>query len=244
VQERENQRIPALEKKLINLQTQLKSLALVPMTPMRTSSLKNTMENPRTPRPSKENINPRSRSASPRKPLKELANGIQPADLVREDTEEFVEQSKRMFRNIQVENEKLRQRVEHLETAKQQDEQAKLESMDQLQADLERLAKENHRLETLLQESQAAATHTLSSPRPRTASDEILRLSEELAWHAKLHLYAEKERMRLMDLVEFAAREGKFVVKEYVGLKEKVSKLSLRSDGVDLESSSGWKCLV
>jgi hypothetical protein len=50
--------------------------------------------------------------------------------------------------------------------------------------------------------------------------------------------------MRLMDLVEFAAREGKVVVKEYVGLKEKVSKLSLRSDGVDLESSSGWKCLV
>jgi type I site-specific restriction endonuclease len=214
------------------------------MTPMRTSSLKNTMEIPRTPRPSKENINPRSRSASPRKPLKELANGIQPADLVREDTEEFVEQSKRMFRNIQVENEKLRQRVEHLETAKHQVDHAKFESMDQLQADLERLAKENHRLETLLQESWAAATQTSSSPRPRTASDEISRLSDELAWHAKLHLYAEKERMRLMDLLEFAAREGKFVVNEYVGLKEKVSKFSLRSDGVDLESNSGWKCLV
>ena len=64
------------------------------------------------------------------------------------------------------------------------------------------------------------------------------RLAEELAWHAKLHLYAEKERLRLLDLLEFAGREGKFVTKEYVGLREKFSKMSLRSE------DSGIKCLV
>jgi hypothetical protein len=247
VQEKENQRIPALEKKLINLQTQLKSLALVPMTPMRTSSLKNAQENPRTPRTlSKENMHPRSRSVSPRKPLKDLPNGIQPADLVREDTGDCVEHSKRMVRNIQIENEKLRNRITYLESTGHDVEKAKVESMDQLQSELERLAKENHRLETLLQSAQADTSQAIiSSPsaRPTNANDEIARLAEELEWHAKLHLYAEKERMRLMDLLEFAGREGNFVVKEYVGLREKISKLSLKS-GASGGSDSGWKCLV
>ena len=73
---------------------------------------------------------------------------------------------------------------------------------------------------------------------PRTRDGEVARLSDELAWHAKLHLYAERERIRLLDLLEFAGLEGRVVGREVVGLREKLSMLSLRSVG------SGIKCLV
>ena len=240
--EKETQRIPALEKKLINLQTQLKSLALIPMTPMRTSSLKyNGTQDPATitmPTPrsihSKENIPSRSRSQSPRKPLQEIpSNNIQPADLVREDTEEFIEHSKRLFHSIHTENSTLKSRVSTLEIANAELRTSRI--LDSLQFQLETLVKENHRLEQELQISRAET----SNARQRSGRDEeINRLSEELAWHAKLHLFAEKERLRLLDLLEFAGREGQCVVKEYVGLKQKMSMISLRS------AESDCKCLI
>lgn len=229
----------------MHLQTQLKSLALVPMTPIRTSSLRHNIvqeTTTRTPRSLKENIHPRSRSASPRKPLKEVTNGIQPTDLIKEDTDDFIEHSKRMFRNIQIENNSLRTKVEELQEAKVEMEKAKLESVDQLQVELERLSHENHRLEQLLQEAQKEKTQVIMSPRPTSkethSDEEIARLREDLNWHAKLMSYAEKERMRLLDLLDFAGKEGKFVVKEYVGLRERMSQMSLKSDG------SSSKCLI
>jgi type I site-specific restriction endonuclease len=229
----------------MHLQTQLKSLALVPMTPIRTSSLRHNMvqeTSSRTPRSAKENMHPRSRSASPRKPLKEVTNGIQPTDLIKEDTDEFIEHSKRMFRNIQIENNSLRNKVEELQEAKLEMEKAKLESVDQLQVELERLSQENHRLEKLLQDAQNETTQIIMSPRPtpkeKHTDEEIARLKDELNWHAKLMSYAEKERMRLLDLLDFSGKEGKFVVKEYVGLREKMSKVSLKSEG------SSCKCLI
>jgi hypothetical protein len=74
---------------------------------------------------------------------------------------------------------------------------------------------------------------------PRHGGDDsvVRRLSEELAWHAKLHLYAERERLRLLDLLEFAGLEGRVVGREVGVLRERLSVLSLRS------CESG-KCLV
>ena len=200
----------------------------------------------------KENIPPRGQM-SPRKPLKDMSNGSVT------DTEEFIEQSKRMVRNIQVENNMLRERVDELEQAQQQTSQNGQnarnggetgEILDELQHELEKLSKENHRLEGLLQQSRRQTTELLLSPQThrtpapsRDRDEEVERLSEELAWHAKLHLYAEKERMRLLDLLEFAGTEGKVVVKEVGVLREKLSKISLNDAGVLSDGSSG-KCLL
>lgn len=244
-----------MEKKLINLQTQLKSLALIPITPMRTSSLKHTSTvsldlqphtRPRTPsrsiNSSKENFGTinRSRSASPRKPLQQIpaSNIQQPSDLVRsDDTEEFIEHSKRLFTTLHTENTNLKAKIRNLENSNK--------NIDSLQSELESLTRKNHELEKQLQSSRAGNHQHLTSPIPSVASrrrsgemSEVERLSEELEWHAKLHLYAEKERLRLLDLLEFAGREGKIVGREYVGLKQKMSMISLRSQGSDC------KCLV
>jgi DNA repair exonuclease SbcCD ATPase subunit len=210
------------------------------MTPMRTSSLKHIQEPSKTPHSSKENI--RSRSVSPRKPLQEIpSNTLQPADLVKEDPEEFIEHSKRLFRNLQLDNEKLKSRIQNLEQSNSELASSKQLALDNLQEELEKLTIENHRLECLVQKSGRELADVTMSPRPQTANDEIRRLSDELAWHSKLHLYAEKERLRLLDLLEFAGYEGKFVVKEYIGLREKFSKISLRSIDSD---GSGGKCLL
>jgi hypothetical protein len=238
-----------LEKKLINLQTQIKSFALVPMTPMRTSSLRHaglidsTTTNPLKPPviPSKENI------ISPRKPLKEISsNGsisIQPNDLVASQDPEFViENSKRMVRHIQSENEKLRARVQSLEEANSELAASKQQSLDNLQVELEKLTTENHDLQLELQKAKAEMTKGVLSPRSSTSSGEISRLSEELAWHAKLHLYAERERIRLLDLLDFAGYEGRFLKTECVGLRDKLSKVSLRS--AIAESEGSGKCLI
>ena len=211
------------------------------MTPMRTSSLKYSSQElatstTRTPRSihSKENIPSRSRSQSPRKPLQEIpSSNIQPADLVREDTEEFIEHSKRLFQSLHTENSSLKSRVSTLEIANAELRASR--KLDSLQSQLEALVKENHRLEQELQVARAETANVLQRP---GRDEEIRRLSEELSWHAKLHLFAEKERLRLLDLLEFSGREGQFVVKEYVGLKQKMSMLSLRS------TESDWKCLV
>ena len=237
------QRIPVLEKKLINLQTQLKSIALIPMTPMRTSSLKFTTQDiqGRTPRSihSKENIPNKSQSGSPRKPLREVSNQIQPADLVREDTEEFIEHSKRLFRSLHHENSTLKSQISSIELANEESRSSNRQKIDALQTELEKLVRENHRLEQLLQTSRAETSIALTSPgRVGACDDEISRLSEELAWHAKLHLFAEKERLRLLDLLEFSGREGQFVVKEYVGLKRKLSMISMKS------AESDYKCFI
>jgi predicted RNase H-like nuclease (RuvC/YqgF family) len=178
-----------------------------------------------------------------------------------------------MFRNIQVENNTLRERVEELEQQQQLNMQnthgtAANEIIDELQRELERLSKDNHRLEGLLQQSRRQTTELLLSPQThRTAGQsdiggrdimnregEIERLSEELAWHAKLHLFAEKERLRLLDLLEFAGTEGKVVGREYGVLREKLSRISLKdaaaaagngsgSGSVVSDGSSG-KCLI
>lgn len=210
---------------------------------MRTSSLKHTLENPaqqqqlpirpRTPRSlhSKENFS-RSRSTSPRKPLQQLQ--FQPCDLVKEDTEEFLESSKRLFNTLHQENASLKMKIHSMER------NTKL--IDTLQSELETQVQENHRLENLLQQSRAENHHLEKSPNVRMRDNhtdrEIERLSEELEWHAKLHLFAEKERLRLLDLLEFAGREGQIVGREYVGLKQKMSMFSLRSQ------ESDCKCLV
>jgi predicted nucleic acid-binding Zn-ribbon protein len=215
------------------------------MTPMRTSSLKHI--DARTPKPSKENLSqPRSRSASPRKALQEINSNttIQPSDLVSQDSQEdLIEHSKRMFRSLQIENEKLKQRIESLEYSKAQVDATYREKIQSLQKDLEKMAEEKHKLENMLQESKKQTSNALIiSPRKMDMEHgvdvEIERLSEELAWHAKLHLFAEKERMRLMDLLEFAGHEGKFMVRQFHGLREKMSKVSLMS----MESEG--KCLI
>ena len=202
-----------------------------------------SQEGTRTPRSlhSKENLHPRSRSASPRKALAEiLCNNIQPSDLVHEHPEEFIEHSKHVIRNLQLENESLRRRVKSFDFAQSEKTTSKDERIDALQAELERLVSENHRLETQLHSTKAEMQ--ISSG----GAAEIARLSEELAWHSKLHLYAEKERMRLLDLLEFAGREGKLMVKEAVVLREKLSKLSLRSSSCAVASDGGsvYKCLI
>ena len=222
------------------------------MTPMRTSSLKHMsvdLSNTRTPRASKENLHQLtcSRSASPRKPLKELpSNNIQPGDIVRDDPEEFIDNAKRIIRNIQVENESLRSRMKSLEAANSEIQSTTADKIDCLQAEMERLVQENHRLEEQLQNCKAENLVMSMSPRPggsdNSAEREIARLSDELAWHSKLHLYAEKERIRLLDLLEFSRREGNIAVKECVGLREKISRISLRGFG-DTDSI-GSKCLV
>ena len=204
------------------------------MTPMRTSSLRHDPNKP--PRTlSKENLHPLN--SSPRKPLKEVGNSLQPADLVREDTEEFIEHSKRILRNLQVENTSLKQKIEELEASNEMA-RSRSESLDTVQSEMEKLVKENHRLEAEIQ--QLKSQQIMSPARPKTASEEIVRLSEELAWHAKLHLYAEKERMRLLDLLDFAGKEGRIVGREFRGLQERFSKMSLRSEF----SADGVKCLV
>lgn len=115
------------------------------------------------------------------------------------------------------------------------------EGVDSVRGELERLGVENQRLREELCGVKAEMTKLEGmSARPMTASEEIARLSEELAWHAKLHLYAEKERLRLLDLLEFAGREGKIVGSEFNGLREKISRISLRSDIAAAE----FKCLV
>ena len=291
LQEKETQRIPPLEKKLIFLQTQLKSLALVPMTPLRTSSLRNNVTTGHSHSQSlshapstashapstasytssayistKENIPPRQ--MSPRKPLKDMSNG----PLGMGDTEEFIEQSKRIMRNIQVENTFLKERIEDLEMQLEQQPQQQQPQpqqptnttaggiIDSLQLEMEKLSQENHRLERLLQQSRRQTTELLLSPASRRQElrtgdrdastsdrDEIERLSEELAWHAKLHLYAEKERLRLLDLLEFAGTEGKVVVRECGVLREKLSRISLREKGTEgssISDTSSEKCLL
>jgi predicted RNase H-like nuclease (RuvC/YqgF family) len=75
-----------------------------------------------------------------------------------------------MVRNIQVENNMLRERVEELEQLNAQDTTrggsevgVGNEIIDELQRELERLSKENHRLERLLQHSRRQTTELLLS---------------------------------------------------------------------------------
>src|SRR5271170_1189185 len=249
-QEKETSRIPLLEKKLINLQTQLKSLALIPMTPMRTSSLKHisTTNDPTT--STKENLPPpRSTShSSPRKPLS-TRPPQQPSDLLipKDSTESLLAESKRIFSSLHTENEKLRARLASLELVNADLQCSNRKRVDTLQNEIDLLGKKNRMLEVSLNKAQAESFALVTSPRVGRGGactggccggGEVERLAEELAWHAKLHLYAEKERLRLLDLLEFAGREGKVVSREYVGLREKLSKFSLRSQ------DSGIRCLV
>ena len=200
------------------------------MTPMRTSSLKHNLDpvtlvpqltrTPRSIHSSKENF-PRSRSASPRKPLQEIpSSNIQPSDLVKEDTEEFLEHSKRLLQSLHIENVSLKAKLSSLSSYST--------TVDSLQSELHSLTMKNHELEKLLQTCR-------SEHSSRNTEAEVVRLSEELEWHAKLHLFAEKERMRLLDLLEFAGKEGQIVGKEYIGLKQKLSMMSLESNS---------KCLI
>lgn len=165
-------------------------------------------------------------------------NNIQPSDLVHDNPGEFIEYSKRIIRNLQLENESLRNKMKHLGLTNVEQQSSKRERIDTLQAELERLVAKNHRLEIELQTVKSEAS--LSS----VGAAEIARLSEELEWHAKLHLYAEKERKRLLDLLDFAGREGEFTVREAIGLREKLSKISLRSGVSTSEAGSSYKCLV
>jgi len=213
---------------------------------------------------------------SPRKPLKDMSNGPTPAS----DTDEFIEQSKRLVRDIQVENNSLRAKVGELELVNerlvqrgQHDGAHALgtvagDIVGELQSELQRLGRENHRLQGLLQQSRRQTTELLLSPHTqrhtgtantnsnaiidgRDKDAELDRLSEELAWHAKLHLLAEKERLRLLDLLEFAGTEGKVVGREYGVLREKLSRISLADQhnsvseraSVVSDGSSG-KCLL
>ena len=157
-----------------------------------------------------------------------------------------------MFQSLHTENQKLKARVKSLELVNADLQSSNRKRVDELQSELESLVEKNHSLEVSLNNAKAESSALMASPRPATrgcgscvcgglgavGGREVERLAEELAWHAKLHLYAEKERMRLLDLLEFATSEGKFVRREYVGLREKLSKLSLRSE------ASGIKCLV
>ena len=222
---------------------------------MRTSSLKHITTTGNND-PTKENVlpaQPRSRSVSPRKPLSNVSLQQQhrPSDLVREDsTEDFLAESKRIFQSLHIDNEKLRARVKSLELVNADLQSSNRKRVDSLQSELESLVAKNHALEVSLNKVQAESSVLMASPRTVHGSTgrncrcggggdrEVERLAEELAWHAKLHLYAEKERLRLLDLLEFAGREGKVVSREYVGLREKLSKLSLRSQ------DSGIRCLI
>ena len=215
---------------------------------MRTSSLKHTIDTtankqpdgvlapPKTPRShhSKENV---PQQMSPRKALQDLPAQNNVANTTLDSDLEAIESSKRALAALYTQNTSLQHRIQSLEssqTAAEADHDSKVSA---LEAELRALAEENHRLETELQISRAETSLAqLSSP--RGVGGEVARLSEELAWHAKLHLYAERERMRLLDLLEFAGLEGKVVGKEVGVLREKLSILSLRS--VD----SGIKCLV
>lgn len=216
------------------------------MTPMRNSSLKHNLppDTPRTSRsPSaKENIPMRSRSASPRKALQPIsATNIQPSDLVRQDsTDDLLSHSKRVLHSLHQDNQQLKSRVSALELANANLVLENRAKIDTLQLELEKLISENHRLEEQLQTAKADMSNALTSPVRATDDGELARLSDELAWHAKLHLYAEKERLRLLDLLEFAGREGKFVVREYVGLKQRLSKMSLKST---VSNGSGWNLI-
>ena len=181
------------------------------------------------------------------------------------DTEEFIEQSRRIMRNIQVENTVLRDRVEELEMQLEQQpppqpqppqstNTATAGIIDSLQQEMEKLSKQNHRLEAQLQQSRRQTTELLLSPASSRGQelrgndrDEVERLSEELAWHAKLHLIAEKERLRLLDLLEFAGTEGRVVGREYGVLREKLSRISLRENGMggnSISDTSSEKCLL
>ena len=158
-----------------------------------------------------------------------------------------------MFHSLHTDNEKLRARVKALELVNADLQSSNRKRVDALQNELEAVVHKNHALEVSLNEARAEQSAYMASPRTvynggasrcvcggmgGGGRGEVERLAEELAWHAKLHLYAEKERLRLLDLLEFAGREGKVVSREYVGLREKLSKLSLRTQ------DSGIKCLV
>jgi len=215
---------------------------------MRTSSLKHTIDTtaskqsdgvlapPQTPRShhSKENAR---QQMSPRKALQDLPGQTNAANSTLDSDSEAVESSKRALAALYAQNTSLQHRIQSLEssqTAAAADHDSKVSA---LESELRALAEENHRLENELQISRAETSLAQISS-PRGVSGELARLSEELTWHAKLHLYAERERMRLLDLLEFAGLEGKVVGKEVGVLREKLSILSLRS--VD----SGIKCLV
>lgn len=184
----------------------------------------------------------RSRSASPRKALQPIsATNIQPSDLVRQDsTDDLLSHSKRVLHSLHQDNQQLKSRVSALELANANLVLENRAKIDTLQLELEKLISENHRLEEQLQTAKADMSNALTSPVRATDDGELARLSDELAWHAKLHLYAEKERLRLLDLLEFAGREGKFVVREYVGLKQRLSKMSLKST---VSNGSGWNLI-
>jgi hypothetical protein len=180
------------------------------MTPMRTSSLKHMVPEPKTPRSiySKENI-PQSSQSSPRKPLKEIATNDQfPEDLF--DTRKTQD----------TENQRLRARINSLELLNSQIQSSNKKCIGQLQSQVDSAVSQNTLLQTQLESS---------------SKTEVERLSEELKWHSKLHLYAEKERIRLLDLLEFSGCEGKFQVNEVHFIREKCSQFSLASD---------TKCLV
>jgi len=214
---------------------------------MRTSSLKHTIDTtakqsdgvlapPQTPRShhAKENVH---QQMSPRKALQDLPTQTNAANSTLDSDIEAIESSKRALAALYAQNTSLQHRIQSLEslqTAAAADHNSKVSV---LESELSALAEENHRLENELQISRAETSLAQISS-PRGVSGELARLSEELAWHAKLHLYAERERMRLLDLLEFAGLEGKVVGKEVGVLREKLSILSLKS--VD----SGIKCLV
>jgi hypothetical protein len=220
---------------------------------MRTSSLKHiyTTNDPTT--VTKENLPPpptiaRSTThSSPRKPLS-TRPPQQPSDC-EDTTESLLAESKRIFTSLHTENEKLRARITSLELVNADLQSSNRKRVDSLQTEVDVLGKKNRMLEVSLNKAQAESSALVMSPRVGRVgggactggccgSGEVERLAEELAWHAKLHLYAEKERLRLLDLLEFAGREGQVVSREYVGLREKLSKLSLRSQ------DSGIRCLV
>jgi hypothetical protein len=203
---------------------------------MRTSSLKHTIDlttqksdalsAPKTPsrHTSKENV-------SPRKVLQELPANVPPQD-------DAAESSKRALAALYQQNSLMQNKLQALETQKDSlitTHNAKISTME---AELRSLSEANYRLEKELQISRAETTLAVMSPRGREAEhDTVRRLSEELAWHAKLHLYAERERMRLLDLLEFTGLEGRVVGREVGLLREKLSVLSLRS-------CDTGKCLV
>jgi chromosome segregation ATPase len=181
---------------------------------MRTSSLKHTIDAtantskdlapPKTPsrHASKENV-----PSSPRKALAEIASNIP-------DSTEAVDSGKRALAALYQQNTALQNKLQAVEsenTALIERHNAKITS---LESELQSLVAENHRLEKELQISRAETALASMSPRHGGDDSVVRRLSEELAWHAKLHLYAERERLRLLDLLEFAGLEGRVVGRE------------------------------
>jgi len=202
---------------------------------MRTSSLKHTLDTTqaatslkpdsltsKTPsrHTSKENI-----PSSPRKALQEI-----PANIA----DEAGDSGKRALAALYQQNTALQNKLQALEQQHSSLVANHNSKVGALEGELRGLAEENHRLEKQVQISRAETALAAMSP---GRDDVVGRLSEELAWHAKLHLYAERERMRLLDLLEFAGLEGRVVGKEVGVLRERLSVLSLRS-------CDTGKCLV